>query len=415
MPNTIFWSWQSDVAARETREVIRTALLQAIAEISAEFEEAARPEIDQDTKGVPGMPDIVATILEKIEAATVFVGDVTPIAKSESGKHVPNPNVSIELGYAKKALGTSRMILVWNTAILDSKPGDLPFDLRHRRGPISYNLPVGAKKEELRSQREALAKELVGALRSILASVPVSPAPEIQWQATDDNEIAIWKGNIPGLPVNDGGSGPTRVSVDSGSLGYARLIPNIWQLSETAMQILDSATQHPLPLGRFGGLNWGATTGGYIIYRHNESTQNSGITTTATRWFRSTGELWGVDANFIRGEDDDLTYSELYAAERWMAWLKQNCLVCRLTGGDGPYRVRLGIEHLMDVRWARAQLGMNVPQALEERVSYEFELLSDDETIIRQHVREALNRVRDAFGLRRMTAADFETLASRTF
>ena len=48
---------------------------------------------------MPGSPDIVATILAKIEAAAVFVADVTPIAVSPGGKHVANPNVLIELGY----------------------------------------------------------------------------------------------------------------------------------------------------------------------------------------------------------------------------------------------------------------------------------------------------------------------------
>jgi len=47
------------------------------------------------------MPDIVATILEKIDNAAAFVGDVTPISVSENGKQVANPNVLIELGYSR--------------------------------------------------------------------------------------------------------------------------------------------------------------------------------------------------------------------------------------------------------------------------------------------------------------------------
>jgi hypothetical protein len=120
--STVFWSWQSDRPARETRSVIRDALFAALDRIAADLEEADRPELDHDTRGVPGSPDIVATILTKIEAAAVFIADVTPIAVSDGGKHLANPNVLIELGYAKHAIGTERVILVWNTAFTDPKP-----------------------------------------------------------------------------------------------------------------------------------------------------------------------------------------------------------------------------------------------------------------------------------------------------
>jgi len=129
MARSVFWSWQSDRPARETRSLIREALVKAIDRIAVEFDEAGRPEIDHDTRGAAGSPDIVATILTKIDRAGVFVADVTPIAISENGKHIANPNVLIELGYAKRALGTERVITVWNTAFTDARPEDLPSDV----------------------------------------------------------------------------------------------------------------------------------------------------------------------------------------------------------------------------------------------------------------------------------------------
>ena len=100
---TVFWSWQSDLDGRVTRDVIRTALDEAITILAAELEEADRPSLTSDTQGVAGTPDIVATILAKIDEAAVFVGDVTPIALSDSGKACANPNVLLEMGYANKA------------------------------------------------------------------------------------------------------------------------------------------------------------------------------------------------------------------------------------------------------------------------------------------------------------------------
>lgn len=95
----IFWSWRSDTDPRVTRNLIREALAMALEKIGSDFEEADRTEIDQDTKDVAGTPDIVASILEKIDAASVFVGDATPAIRCPgSGKIFLNPNVMIEYG-----------------------------------------------------------------------------------------------------------------------------------------------------------------------------------------------------------------------------------------------------------------------------------------------------------------------------
>lgn len=48
----VFYSWQSDTPAKVGRTFIRDALEAAIAGLH--LEDAVRPEIDQDTKGVLG-------------------------------------------------------------------------------------------------------------------------------------------------------------------------------------------------------------------------------------------------------------------------------------------------------------------------------------------------------------------------
>ncbi|MBA4091666.1 MAG: hypothetical protein C0494_13900 [Sphingobium sp.] len=77
---------------------------------------------------------------------------------SGNGKHIANPNVLIELGYAKHALGTSRIVMVWNTALTNAKPEDLPFDMRHRRAPIPYALAAGANAADLQKTRARLCE-----------------------------------------------------------------------------------------------------------------------------------------------------------------------------------------------------------------------------------------------------------------
>lgn len=72
MEKTVFWSWQSDLDARVTRDLVRSALDQAIGMLAADLDEAERPSLPSDIQGVAGTPDIVATILRKIDEAAVL-------------------------------------------------------------------------------------------------------------------------------------------------------------------------------------------------------------------------------------------------------------------------------------------------------------------------------------------------------
>jgi len=168
MKRTVFWSWQSDLPAAITREFIKHALTQALKRVNSdlELEQAERFELDHDTKGEAGLVEIVKTIFEKIDDCDVFVADITPVAEvlsSETGKKVPNPNVMIELGYALHELGHKRIITVANLAF-GGKPEDLPFDLRHRRGAITYSLQ-SAEDPSYKKEKESLVNQLTGALR----------------------------------------------------------------------------------------------------------------------------------------------------------------------------------------------------------------------------------------------------------
>jgi hypothetical protein len=123
---TIFFSWQSDI--KPVRNKLKGALEIAAKRISKDLEEADRPEIDSDTQGTFGSEDIFNTILEKIDDATLFVADVTPIATTET-KLIPNPNVMTELGYALKTKGRSTRLFIYCTKepVIIEK---MPFDIR---------------------------------------------------------------------------------------------------------------------------------------------------------------------------------------------------------------------------------------------------------------------------------------------
>lgn len=370
MARTVFWSWQSDQPARETRTVIKTALMGALAALGAGFHEAERPEIDHDTKDVPGSPDIVAAILAKIEAAAVFVADVTPIAISESGKHVANPNVLIELGYAKRALSLSRVIQVWNTALTNPGPEDLPFDMRQKRAPIAFHLPIGTPTEELRKVRAALQKELEAHLRLALSAAPAEPIAELPWKKVDLERKFLWQGG--GVPVLFDEE-TVDLEFEGPPAAYARLLPERWEMVPDAYDRLRRSNRQLSPLGRVGGLNWGPTTNGFLVTRWSDRIEQEGITPTATRWFRDTGEIWGVASSFFSESDGGIFFSSGYAGEHWTSWLNWHSDVCRTLGGTGPLHLRIGLVGLSETRWPTGPYGHGRgPRALEDSVSLEF-------------------------------------------
>lgn len=192
----VFWSWQSDSPGKNNHYFVRDALDLALKKVADDLDltEAERPEVDHDTKGEPGLVSIVDTIFEKINQAAVFVGDLTYVGKTEKGKLLPNPNVMIELGHAITVLGPERIILVSNRAY-GGRPEDLPFDLRHRRAPISYDLPDTALDEDWKKAQRELVGALASALAGCLGRVFEQAAKTVEYPAAparpDDRSTSI--------------------------------------------------------------------------------------------------------------------------------------------------------------------------------------------------------------------------------
>ncbi|MGT2736613.1 hypothetical protein ACVRXS_05505 [Streptococcus orisratti] len=128
---TIFFSWQSDLPNKTNRNLIENSIKLALKKMNQDSPYSLITEIDRDTKGVLGSPDIVDSILTKIDKCSLFIADISIINSNLNGKRTPNPNVLFELGYAVKCLGWDRVICVFNSDFGDVS--ELPFDLRNRR------------------------------------------------------------------------------------------------------------------------------------------------------------------------------------------------------------------------------------------------------------------------------------------
>lgn len=163
----VFYSWQSDLDQKYNRNFIKDCLSRAIKKINRELglEEAVR--LDQDTKDVAGTPDITNTIYTKINECDVFVGDVSFVGKTGSEKYCSNPNVLIELGYALSSLTDICIINLMNDTY-GGPDGNMPFDLAHKRWPITYSLSE-SNFENKAEVRTVLVKDLESAIKPILA------------------------------------------------------------------------------------------------------------------------------------------------------------------------------------------------------------------------------------------------------
>ena len=124
MKVSIFYSWQSDLPYKTNRYFIEDSIKKSLREINKDNRVIAC--IDRDTKDELGSPDIRNSIFQKISHSKFFVCDI-----SLNESKTPNPNVLIELGYAVKTLGWSKILCLFNaqTGTIE----ELPFDINHNR------------------------------------------------------------------------------------------------------------------------------------------------------------------------------------------------------------------------------------------------------------------------------------------
>jgi hypothetical protein len=191
----IFYSWQSDLPNATNRGFIVKALEIALESIRNDNSLKIEPAIDRDTTGVPGIPDIAGTILNKIEKCQIFVCDVSFINSGLPTRLTPNPNVLVELGYALRSLGPERVLMVMNSAF--GKPEMLPFDLRMKR-VISYEML--AESAERSKARKKLASTLEEGIRIILDLEPASAIKRQRWAI---NGMALAKRGREALEEGD--------------------------------------------------------------------------------------------------------------------------------------------------------------------------------------------------------------------
>jgi hypothetical protein len=364
----VFWAWQADLPGKISRHFVREALEQAIDQLRQprDIEEPAGESrrndlhLDHDTKGLSGSPEVASEIFRKIAASSVFIADMTPIGRGPdkadtagspvAPKPLMNPNVAIELGYALHALGSDKFLMVLNEAY--GGVSSLPFDIQHRRHPISYRLAEGASKAEIENETRVLVRKLVEALEPFVVSQPESAPPE----AFPETMPKIGKGIFfdEGEPLGFHRMEKQKFVMPFRSVAYLRVIPRTTQILPVEL-LKDS-------IGSFGA--FGLPAGAYILENaYGVAMLNPAGATwnvdNLSQYFRN-GEIWGINADVLRqGERPDgnwlmsLPIENLFITALTL-YLEFTSRVSKIAP---PFRIEAGLEGIKG--WKLVHNGMS--------------------------------------------------------
>lgn len=284
MTVTVFYSWQTDSPQKVNRNFIEDSLKKALKKLKAEADlvNSMRDQdlaLDKDTKDLPGMPAIVEAIFAKIDQCAVFVPDLTFVAETPEGRTVPNPNVLIEYGWALKSVGHARIVAVMNTAFGAPSWESLPFNMRHRRWPLTYTLAEGAETAQRADAREKLAGDLAEHIRAVLESSPANPNDPVPifeaTKSTYDKAVFFDKGERLATSPGRLGTSTDMQFDDVGAKMFLRVIPTVLTTPLTPKQAYDLACREALRLKPFDHIN---THGGewYDRNRHGAIAYRTG-------------------------------------------------------------------------------------------------------------------------------------------
>jgi hypothetical protein len=402
----IFWSWQSDTPGKVGRHFVRDALRVAIEALkqAPDVEEPTAAEtrenihLDHDRQGVTGSPDLARTIFEKIDAAAVFVADVTLIGTSDHGKkrHI-NPNVAIEYGHAHHALGDNAILMVQNTHYGDRDA--LPFDLKHKAGPIQYRLAPDAKKADIEAAQKSLVGQFVTALRPFVERQTAQAAAPFQEQPSRDTPAVYFTaGEVLGR-IGVGTVDEIEYRFADSRAFHLRLMPTTAQAELRQTQLMDIAGTHRpdvLLQPRFAA-HLDRNAHGVI------GLNSSGTATTPPAFTQlfSTGEIWGVTRGFFASYQN-MTVVPTISLENVYRRVLANYVEI-LEKGLGiatPYTVVLGAIGLKDAHVGLSNNSVDGP-IYNDRIEIRRVLNETNLPAQAAVVREFVDAVLDLAGVRR--------------
>jgi hypothetical protein len=316
VPIKLFWSWQSESPVRIGRIFVRDALREAIEQLKllADIDEPERDtaRIDHDPGRISGGLELVRDIMKRIEAAAMFVADVTAVSRIGSGADINpdnagnkliNSNVAMEMGYASRALGEQKLLMVFNSHY--GWQEELPFDVRNRGDAIAFTLSPNAGRPEIESERKKLSARLVSAIDRCVQDPEPTPQQSAATPSTFNKAVYFQAGEVL-AEVGESAASGASYSYSTDTFCYLRLIP--MPKLERALPLatlMDAVQRAPLLSRQPGGALSGRNSYGAIGFEvGSQPGRGRGKLATSTQLF-PTGELWSLSAALIaleRGE-----------------------------------------------------------------------------------------------------------------
>jgi hypothetical protein len=181
----------------------------------------------------------------------------------------------------------------------------MPFDMRHLRNPIRYNLPEGTTTEKKKDERDKLARALQEALKSIFKSKTFQSSKQEEKPEEYDPVAAADRPSRfrhPGIPLglaHDGWGAPHDVFLMDGPAMWLRVMPShkqrrTWTTPEIKAAITGGgrALVQFFISGSFSDLRAEDGAGSFV------STNDSGKAETVSFLFEK-GEAWAIDTRVM--------------------------------------------------------------------------------------------------------------------
>lgn len=357
-PIRIFYAWQSDRGSDCCSNFVRKALEAAIADLAPNYGEELI--LDSDTAGLAGSPRVTENILKKIRECDVFLGDLTFVAQTEGGKQLPNPNVMIELGFARAVLDEQQIMLVMNEAF--GGPKELPFDLAHLRHPLGWTLAQGAPAGERRAERAKFAAKLktyLAASIDFALRLRASAMPEND-RFTPAREL-VASLDLPSLTSQP----PTIVNGPKLVLRMATVMAaNVSAIEPARMK---AARPLFVPEG-YAAVETGTSAGQF--YSHDPKQPRAGLPNGESRWYTRFVQPGIMETTILLGEiidDDPTALIEGRSIEgRIVETVRRFAALLAEVGQHGPASLSVAFHQFEAVqvstsRWTSRPLGWGVP------------------------------------------------------
>lgn len=317
-----------------------------------------------------------------------------------------------ELGYAERALTTSRILLVANGAHYPGAQA-LPFDWRHRSGAKTFTLADGATNTEIAAERKRFAEVLKVCIQPILlAQAPAKPEPrKMTWQPENASDPAVWEGADAELQFRNRSmeEGRQEVRLVDGKRIYARLVSAEWTVPPRTD--LESRVAGIGLVIRSRDGDWGLNSDGALsVWGRIDSERDAMQVWNATQWFRTTGEIWAVNVNSFTEHGGRLWFSSAIPFRPLEEFLAKATAAIREMGGAGAIAIKLGAVGIGDTVLPGEYSGRFVEAVADNAVA---EGTSKDWTAAerRELLRSFWNDLMDAYGEPPMSLPEFERAA----